>query len=123
MHLTFGFSFSELRYVSNAAATWAPRLIQHFSAQNKGKLGAIVLSKLRKQDVDHQNFVAKYMLDTLPYLFQRPLLINSCVNYICKCVENGNKVMETQLPEFATFQAPEEWEKKFRQRLPSVILF
>ncbi len=113
----------ESKYTSNTDATWISNIAEYLSPQSKSKLEQIVWKKLQSDDMEHQSFVAQYMLSTLLHLFRQPFLINRCANYLCECVENGNKFMEARLPAFVTFEAPKEWEKEFEKRLPSMILF
>ena len=116
-----GVYYPESGYSSTLAADWIYLNAQHFFPQNKSRLEAAVRAKLRGSKSE-QDFVAKYMLDILPDICQHESIINLHIEYICKCVEEGNEFMKAQLADFLTDLAPEEWEEKFKERLPSTDL-
>lgn len=90
------------------AATWINHIAKYLL--RKGHLRDVVLEKLRKEDFDHHNFVAAYLLSVLPDVFETECQMKECVNAIAECIRSGNEFVKDRLIRWILdVNPPEEW--------------
>ena len=96
-------------------STWISNIAKHFLY--KEKLRATVLEKLKDEDFDSHNFVARYMIYTLPEVFEEEHQMKRCVRVISDCIRSGNEFVKDRVYAFLNGSAPSGWEKEFVESL------
>lgn len=100
---------------NSPTSTWISNIAKHFFY--KEKLRATLLEKLTDEDFDYHNFVARYMIYTLPEVFEEERQMKRCVKAISDCIRSGNEFMKDRVYAFLNGSAPSEWEKEFVESL------
>lgn len=103
---------------NNSPSTWISEIAEYFSLRDE--LNNILLSKLYRNDFDHQNFIGKYIMGmgALQRIFTEEDDIEIYVDAISMCVERGNKFMKDSLVRWLKYgEVPEKWVTNFSSRL------
>ncbi len=102
---------------NSPASTWINRIVKH--CLRKHFLRAVIIKKLKMEDFDHHNFVARYLLqwNVLPQIFEGKQQIKECIAAICDCVRAGNEFVKDCLLEYLSTSSPAEWDEEFVKNL------
>jgi uncharacterized protein (TIGR02391 family) len=97
--------------VSGSLGTWTSNIAQHLSAKAKRRLIMIVSSMLRSENRDQQDYVFKYIFDSLSWLSEEPgTFLTSAIN---KGLESGDRRYYVALSFDMSF-GEDKWGKPFR---------
>ena len=83
------------KYFTEPACTWISKIVEHFL--KKDKLREVILDNLKKVDFDYHNFIAAYLLDSLPVIFETESQIGQCARGISHSILSGNEYVKNQL--------------------------
>jgi len=108
---------------SEPACTWIASIAEHFL--RKDKLRKVILDNLKKLDFNYHNFIANYLFDNLPVIFETESQIEQCCKGISNSVLEGNEYVKDQLvvrlgASFISPLAEENWRSKFVKNLESL---
>jgi uncharacterized protein (TIGR02391 family) len=88
-------------------AAWISRIDEYYL--RKGHLREVIIGKLRREDFDHHNFIAKFLMNSLPTIFTTDEQRLACVDGLADCVRSGNEFVKDRLIDWVLSECPKEW--------------
>lgn len=104
-------------HTNSPASTWIPYIAEHYLRKNQ--LRAVIISRLRAEDFDAHNIVARFFFQSsvLPKVFEEEDQISACVSAICDSLRSGNEFVKDCLLGWVAATPPEEWREEFISNL------
>jgi hypothetical protein len=92
---------------NKTAAAWISRIAEYYL--RKSLLRKVILDKLHQEDFDHHNFVAMFLMNSLPTIFTTHKQMIECADGLADCIRSGNQFVKDCLVEWVVSECPKEW--------------
>ncbi len=109
----------ETQMTNSAPSAWISSIAEYFTRKNE--LRTAILAKFNARDQDHHNYVANYLMTTLPILFKSEVQIEECAAQISRAVRSGNKYLVDCLVDFLSTPGTDSWVFAFDKCLKELL--
>lgn len=101
----------ETKKTNSATSTWIAVLARQF--HTKDKLRIVILAKLRNEDFNHHDFIANYLIDRFPDIFEGEQNVRICARALAGALRRGNYFLKERIVAFIKNGPPQDWIDEF----------